>query len=171
MSEFTVVDDNNQIVEHFNADEKPPDPAGKPRRIVPKVRRPRPDIDGATQTVEPTERITAKQHVFDWVVADRPVAAAKAALVTKIKAVAQQKIIAIAPEWRQRNLLVQAAKLLKKGESSWTPDDTAAWNAGDVIWQQIAAIRAAGDVGEAAVNAATTTAAARTAYDAITWPA
>ena len=62
-----------------------------------------------------------------------------------IKAEAYRRIVAVCPEWKQRNLTAQAAILAKKGEANWTQDEAAAWAAGEAIWTQIAAIRAASD--------------------------
>ncbi len=78
-----------------------------------------------------------------WVVEDIP------ATAERVKAEAYRRIIAICPEWKQRNLTAQAAQLAKKGEANWTPEEAAAWAAGEAIWNQIAAIRAASDVLEA----------------------
>lgn len=76
-------------------------------------------------------------------------AAAQARLVDAIKDEAYRRIIAICPEWKQRNLTAQAAILAKKGEANWTQEEAAAWAAGEAIWTQIAAIRAASDELEA----------------------
>lgn len=62
-----------------------------------------------------------------------------------VKQEAYRRIIAICPEWKQRNLTAQAAQLAKKGEANWTPEEAAAWAAGEAIWNQIATIRAASD--------------------------
>lgn len=78
-----------------------------------------------------------------WVVETKPVTA------EEIKAEAYRRIIAICPEWRQRNLTAQAAQLAKKGEANWTPEEAAAWAAGEALWNQIAAIRAKSDLLEA----------------------
>lgn len=78
-----------------------------------------------------------------WTVTDIP------ATVEMVKAEAYRRIIAICPEWKQRNLTAQAAQLAKKGETNWTPEEAAAWAAGEAIWNQIAAIRAASGVIEA----------------------
>ena len=75
-----------------------------------------------------------------WVVEDIP------GTVERVKEEAYRRIIAICPEWKQRNLTAQAAQLAKKGEANWTPEEQAAWAAGEAIWNQIAAIRAASDV-------------------------
>jgi len=67
----------------------------------------------------------------------------------QVKAEAYRRIIAICPEWKQRNLTAQAAILAEKGRANWTAEELAAWDAGEAIWQQIAAVRAASDVLEA----------------------
>lgn len=78
-----------------------------------------------------------------WTVTDIP------ATVEMVKAEAYRRIIEICPEWKQRNLTAQAAQLAKKGEANWTPEEAAAWAAGEAIWNQIAAIRAESDLLEA----------------------
>lgn len=66
-----------------------------------------------------------------------------------VKREAMRRILAIAPEWKQRNLTAQAVLLQHKGVASWTGDETAAWAAGEALWARIAAIRAASDTIEA----------------------
>jgi hypothetical protein len=66
-----------------------------------------------------------------------------------IKAEAGRRIIEIAEEWKQRNLIAQATLLLAKGPANWSEDDIAAWTAGELIWTQIAQIRAKSDELEA----------------------
>lgn len=66
-----------------------------------------------------------------------------------VKAESMRRILSTAPEWKQRNLIAQAAILAKKGEANWTSAEQTAWNAGEAIWTQIAAIRTASDVLEA----------------------
>lgn len=70
-------------------------------------------------------------------------------MAQNVKAEAYRRIIAICPEWKQRNLTAQAVLLAEKGRSNWTDEEQAAWDAGEVIWSQISAIRAASDVLEA----------------------
>lgn len=67
----------------------------------------------------------------------------------QIKAEAYRRIIVICPEWKQRNLTAQASILAEKGRANWTAEELAAWDAGEAIWQSIAAIRAASDQLEA----------------------
>lgn len=69
--------------------------------------------------------------------------------VEMVKAEAHRRIVTICPEWKQRNLTAQATILAEKGRANWTAEELAAWNAGEAIWAQIAAIRAASDTIEA----------------------
>lgn len=66
-----------------------------------------------------------------------------------VKAEAHRRIIAVLPEWKQRNLTAQATILAEKGRTNWTAEEAAAWAAGEALWAQIAAIRAASDTLEA----------------------
>jgi len=68
---------------------------------------------------------------------------------SQIKAEANRRILEIIPEWKQRNLIAQATQLLNKGRDNWTGAETAAWQAGDVIWAQVSAIRTASNEIEA----------------------
>lgn len=70
-------------------------------------------------------------------------------MIEAVKYEAGRRIVAICPEWKQRNLTAQAAQLAKKGEANWTPEEQAAWDAGEALWNQIAAIRAKSDTLEA----------------------
>lgn len=74
-----------------------------------------------------------------WTVTRKPVP------TSAVKAEAERRILAIVPEWKQRNLIAQATQLLHKGRATWTPQEQAAWEAGDAIWRQVAVIRAASD--------------------------
>lgn len=74
-----------------------------------------------------------------WIIENIP------ATVEGVKAEAYRRIVAICPEWKQRNLTAQAAQLAKKGEANWTPEDATAWADGEAIWDEVAAIRAASD--------------------------
>lgn len=102
---------------------------------------------------------------------ERNLADVKADLKKRIKADAHAKIVAVVPEWKQRNLTARATQLLRKGEANWTQAERDAWTAGNAIWVQVKAIRDASDVGEAAVDAAESVAEAKAAYTGMEWPA
>jgi hypothetical protein len=75
--------------------------------------------------------------------------AIRAGRIAAIKAEAERRILAICPEWKQRNLTAQAAILAEKGRSQWTAGELDAWTTGEALWAQVAAIRAASDALEA----------------------
>lgn len=81
------------------------------------------------------------------VVLDQPVCKRKpkSQIIAGIKAEAHRRIVAFVPEWKQRNLLAQATLLIEKGRGNWTTTETAAWEAGEAVWAQVEAIRAASD--------------------------
>ena len=82
-------------------------------------------------------------------------ATAKEGLINTIKQEAGRRIVAIIPEWKQRNLTAQAAQLAEKGRANWTVEELATWDAGQAIWDQVAAIRATSDALELALDAMT----------------
>ena len=65
--------------------------------------------------------------------------------IFEVKAEAQNRIYNILPEWKQRNLTARAAELAIKGQANWTPEEQAEYDAGQALWDQIKAIRAASD--------------------------
>lgn len=103
-----------------------------------------PDIDPRWQrAVQGPLTKTGDVVTRGWIIENVP------ATVEGVKAEAYRRIIAIVPEWKQRNLTAQAAQLAKKGEANWTPEEAAAWSAGEAIWNQVATIRAKSDALEA----------------------
>lgn len=111
-----------------------------------------PEITG-TQVLEraPIALIDG-QVVRGWTVRDMTpdeLAAAKAQKTALIKSEAARRIVAVVPEWKQRNLIAQATQLLAKGRSNWSDAEKAAWAAGDAVWRRVAAIRARSDEIEA----------------------
>lgn len=88
---------------------------------------------------------------------DIPIEQAQYERIAAIKAIAQERIYAIVPAWKQTNLLARSIELLDiKEEREWT-DEEIAQDAGiKALWAAVKAIRLASDVAEAAVNAAKT---------------
>lgn len=69
----------------------------------------------------------------------------QAGTAAAVKAEAARRILAILPEWKQRNLTARAAELAKIGEANWTQAEADEWAAGQALWDQVKAIRAASD--------------------------
>jgi len=76
--------------------------------------------------------------------------AQKKSLVSETKAEANRRILAILPEWKQRNYTARAVEKLAAGEVG---DDE--WNAMNAAWTAIKAIRVASDAIEAEIAALT----------------
>jgi len=70
--------------------------------------------------------------------------------IAETKAEANRRILAILPEWKQRNYTARAVEKVAAGEVG---DDE--WNAMHTAWQQIKAVRVASDAIEAEINALT----------------
>lgn len=120
----------------------------------------------AAFTFDPASETVAEAFPTETV----PIGEVRGGLVARVKADAGARIVAIAPEWKQRNLTAQAVILAEKGRANWTPGELAAWEAGEALWTRIAAIRAASDRIEQAIAAATSHGAAQAAYDGAEWP-
>lgn len=99
-----------------------------------------------------------------------PDALRRAELVAAAKAEAGRRILAILPDYKQRNLLARGLELHAKGPATWTAAEQAEWAAGDALWTRIKAIRARSDAIEAEI--ALTDAAALATFDpaAAIWP-
>lgn len=108
-------------------------------------------IEGQRLTVPDTMGNRHRRMISEWEAEGNtiPAYAAPAPTAADVKAEAMRRILAICPEWKQRNLTAQASILAEKGRDNWTADELAAWNAGEAIWASIKAIRAASDVIEA----------------------
>lgn len=72
---------------------------------------------------------------------------------SQVKAIAYSKIVAIAPEWKQRNLIARAIEVVEINGSA-TPEEQAELEAMKVVWSRIKAIRAYSDFLEQSLNAA-----------------
>ena len=76
--------------------------------------------------------------------------------VEQIKRLANQAILQVAPEWKQRNMLARSVELAdKKAGGPLTPDEIAEENAMQAVWSQIKEIRRTSDLAEAAGTAPT----------------
>ena len=73
----------------------------------------------------------------------------RATMVEGVKQEASKRILAIAPEWKQRNMLARSAELLRIGEPNWTQEQRDEVLAIELIWETIQMIRAKSDIIEA----------------------
>ncbi|MBF0307807.1 MAG: hypothetical protein HQL41_19500 [Alphaproteobacteria bacterium] len=81
----------------------------------------------------------------------------RAAMGARVKEEAGRRILALAPDWKQRNATARAVELILKGESAWTPDEAAeAAEAAaiDALWNHVKSVRDASDAIERAINEA-----------------
>jgi hypothetical protein len=77
--------------------------------------------------------------------------------VLEVKAEANRRIIAIMPDWKQRNSLARAAELSRKeAKNTATPEEVAELDQLETTWAGIKLIRAASDAIEAEVAALVT---------------
>ena len=92
------------------------------------------------------ETLTAAALVITY-----PDAEALPVTAAEVKAEAYRRIIRIIPEWKQRNLTARAAELAMKvaAGGTLTAAEQGEWDAGQVIWDKIKAVRAASDTIEA----------------------
>ncbi len=89
----------------------------------------------------------------------RATAGVRAARIADVKAEAGRRILAVAPEWQQRNLNARASELALtypglRGEELPEPERSE-WTVGQAVWSRIKAIREASNTIEAALVAAT----------------
>ncbi|MBF0334925.1 MAG: hypothetical protein HQL40_14970 [Alphaproteobacteria bacterium] len=74
--------------------------------------------------------------------------------MARVKEEAGRRILALAPDWKQRNATARGLDLLRKGESAWTPDEAAEAAAIDALWNHVKSVRDASDaIGRAIVPA------------------
>ena len=70
-------------------------------------------------------------------------------MVAGVKQEASKRILAIAPEWKQRNMLARSAQFLRIGEANLTQEQRDEVFAIELIWETIQMIRARSDLIEA----------------------
>jgi len=84
-------------------------------------------------------------------VIDLPAPEPVVVLPAEVKAEAERRIVAVCPEWRQRNLTARAVELTMQVAGGATLDagEQAEWDAGLPVWQEIKRLRARSDEIEA----------------------
>ena len=90
--------------------------------------------------------------VRGWVVVSltaEELAQRRAAAIGAVKQEASRRILSIAPEWKQRNMLARSAELLRIGEANLTQEQRDEVLAIELIWETVQMIRAKSDIIEA----------------------
>jgi len=84
----------------------------------------------------------------------------RAMRIERVKAEAGSRILAVLPDWKQRNLTARAVELTALGQANWSAEELAEWQAGQALWDWVKATRAATETFAAAIDAETEPAAA-----------
>ena len=109
----------------------------------------------------PALTVEADQVTAVWTVADRPLDEVKAELVQQVKQAVGAAILAVYPDWKQRNMIARAVDLTRiAGARALTTEESAEESALQAAWDWISGVRTASNMREAAILAATTPTAA-----------
>ena len=118
--------------------------------LFPHLLAPRPVGEIHTSAPDTFDGATVQENVTSApdtnYVAPDPFADMLAAQIVAVKTEAGRRIVAIIPEWKQRNLTARAAMLGIKGVSNWTSSEQDEFDAGLLLWGQVDAIRTRSDV-------------------------
>jgi hypothetical protein len=115
----------------------------------------KPTVAQRTQVAELNPKPTLVGGVWSqqWIVSDKSVEEVTAfddRAVKSIKREANRRIITIAPEWKQSNMLARGLNLLRKGEANLTTAEALEVSGMDSVWTEIQRIRSVSDTLEAA---------------------
>jgi hypothetical protein len=124
-----------------------------------------------TQTLTRSEVIEPNQVRLAWDVADKPIDGAKAERIRQINKEAGKRIVAIMPEYKQRNALALGLDLTTKhgaDPNAWPTEAKALYDTYSALWADISAIRAASNAANDAINAASDVAEVNAV--AVSWP-
>jgi len=72
-----------------------------------------------------------------------------------VRAEAGARILAVLPDWKQRNLTARGVELTAKGAANWSVDELAEWQAGQILWGWVKSVRAASDAFDLAISVTT----------------
>ncbi|KAF0112381.1 MAG: hypothetical protein FD149_2451 [Rhodospirillaceae bacterium] len=115
-----------------------------------------------------THDLVHQEILYETVVERRPIATlrtdATARLIAAVKADAGRMIVALYPDWKQRNMTARAVALLRKGEANWTAAESAEAAILEAAWAWITAVRTESDAIEADIAAL-----ANDQMDGLTW--
>ena len=113
--------------------------------VYPVIEEPSPTYNEATQRiVRQQPQLINNQWMVKWVVVDKTEEEQiqyREKQVRNIKAEANRRIISIAPEWHQRNMLARSVELLSIGKDAWTSEQRDENLALELVWETIKMIR------------------------------
>jgi hypothetical protein len=122
-------------------------------QVYPVIEEPSPVYNEATQRiVRQQPQIVNNQWFIKWSIVDKTEEEKiqyREDQIRKVKAEAKRRIIAIAPEWKQSNMLARALTLLRKGEANLTTAEALEVSGMDEVWTEIQRIRSVSDTLEA----------------------
>lgn len=142
--------------------------AHKPR-YLPVENEDAPAFDAQTQVCEgPVESVTAAAVVRTWTVrtkSPQEIEGMREAKVAEVKAQAAARILALYPEWKQRNMTAQAVVLLRIAQDRpWTMQEAQGSADLEAAWAAVDAVRTRSNEIEADIPA---TAAGIAAFDVL----
>lgn len=120
-------------------------------RWVEVVNKPKPEFDMKTRFLEVKESLTEEGFVREYIIVDKTPEVIKQEHASQIKQDAQNLIIQIAPEWKQRNMIAYSVEMLEKMMQGYKPteEDIAKMNIIRSTWATIQQIRTISDKKEA----------------------
>lgn len=167
---YALVSPAGEILGHRTFDEIPEglDVAPHKPRYLPVTGQEPPTHDALTQVLEgPEVTVSADEVTWTWSVRAKDaqeVAALREARIAQVKAQAAGRILALYPEWRQRNMTARAVVLLRIAKDrAWTQAEAEESAQLESAWAAVDAIRTRSNEIEATIPAEV---AAIAAFDA-----
>lgn len=126
-------------------------------QVYPVIEEPSPVYNEATQRiVRQQPQLINNQWMVKWVVVDKTEEEQiqyRENQVRNVKAEAKRRIISIAPEWKQRNMIARglefARKMIRDGPNALTPEEEAEEAAMYALWTEVKRLRTVSDTLEA----------------------
>lgn len=121
--------------------------------VFPVVEEQKPQYDKRTQDLQRLPpRLIGAVWTIQYVVIDKTqeqIAQYNLKMVKKVKEEAHRRIVQLAPEWKQINLLARSTELIKIGKQNWTSEQQQEAFLIETIWNKIKHIRSKSDQLEA----------------------
>lgn len=118
-------------------------------QVYPITEEPSPMYNEATQRiVRQQPQIVNNQWTVGWIIVDKTEEEQiqyREDQIRKVKEEANRRIVQIAPEWRQRNMIARGVELTSIGKDAWTQEQLDEYQSIEVVWTTIKMIRAKSD--------------------------